>query len=433
MVLWLIFAVMSAAVVAMLMHPLLSRSPAEATSAEGTSAVYRDQLAEIDTEQSRGLIGAEEAEAARREIARRLIASADATDGLRSPAATSAPTAPPTSITGATPAPVVRATAPRRSAAAVSAFAIAAVVPVVALGLYLVTGAPGVPSQPLAERRLAPPVPAETASLVAAVEARLKQNPEDGRGWDVIAPVYMRLARYPEAAHAFDRALRLLGESPRRLAGKAEALMLSDEGKVSAEARAALTRVLQLEPANTRARFWLAFANEQDGRFAEAVDAYEKLLADLPADVGWRPMLQERHQVARSALQASAAPNAGTAGSSPAGSALPAPPASTPPASQPSAPPAPPGPSAADVAAAEKMTPADRQTMIEDMVAGLAARLETNGRDLAGWQRLIRSLTVLGRKDDAVAALARARKSLADEPTSLAALTDLASSLGLGS
>lgn len=423
MLLWLIFAVMSAAVVAMLMHPLLARPPTEATSAEGTSAVYRDQLAEIDTEQSRGLIGEDEAEFARREIARRLIASADANDGQRPSALPYA-----TPLNTATAASVAAAPPPRRGAAVVSAFAIAAVVPLVALGLYLVTGAPGVPSQPLAERQTTPTVPAETASLVAAVEARLKQDPEDGRGWDVIAPVYMRLARYPEAAHAFDRALRLLGETPRRLAGKAEALMLSDDGKVSVEARAALTRVLELEPANARARFWLAFANEQDGRFAEAVDAYEKLLADLPADVGWRPMLQERHQVARAALQAG---SAGAAVATP--SAEPTPPASAAQAPQPPAPTSPPGPSAADITAAEKMTPADRQAMIEDMVAGLAARLETNGRDLAGWQRLIRSLTVLGRKDDAVAALARARQSFADEPASLAALTDLASNLGLGS
>jgi cytochrome c-type biogenesis protein CcmH len=78
------------------------------------------------------------------------------------------------------------------------------------------------------------------------------------------------------------------------------------------------------------------------------------------------------------------------------------------------------------------MSPADRQAMIEDMVSGLAARLEKDGRDLAGWQRLIRALSVLGRKDDAVAALDRARKSLAGEPASLTALADLARSLGLG-
>jgi len=78
------------------------------------------------------------------------------------------------------------------------------------------------------------------------------------------------------------------------------------------------------------------------------------------------------------------------------------------------------------------MDPAERQKMVDGMVTGLAERLEKDGRDLAGWERLIRALTVLGRNEEAVAALGRARQSLADEPKALATLADLAKSLGLG-
>jgi cytochrome c-type biogenesis protein CcmH len=91
------------------------------------------------------------------------------------------------------------------------------------------------------------------------------------------------------------------------------------------------------------------------------------------------------------------------------------------------------GPSAEDVQAAEKMSAADRQRMIEDMVQGLAERLAKDGRDLAGWQRLIRAYAVMGRKDDAVAALGKARGNFTDEPQSLGALADLAKALGLES
>jgi len=291
-------------------------------------------------------------------------------------------------------------------------------VPILALLFYLQTGAPGLPSQPIATRREAPPVNAEMAKMIGAVEKRLRENPEDGRGWDVIAPVYLRLARYGDAVHAYRRANVLLGDSAKRLAGLAEASMLAESGRVTDEAREALKKLLQVDPDHVQARFWLAFGLEQDGRLMEAMADYRKLLADAPADATWRPMVVERVAAVQIALGDQAQPPIARQG--PGG------------ASSPDASPAGPGPSAADVAAAERMNPAERQAMIDGMVTGLAARLEKDGRDLAGWQRLIRALTVLGRKDEAIAALDRARKSLAEEPQALAALADLAKSLGLG-
>ncbi len=399
MLLWLVFAVMSAGVVVALLHPLLARRSGDAAVADGTAAVYRDQLAEIDTEAARGLIGTQEAEAARREIARRLIASVPAADG-------------------AAPGEAAGLASPAGSRLARRlALVTGALVPILGLLVYLQTGTPGLPSQPVAARREVPPVNAEMAKLISAVEKRLKDNPDDGRGWDVIAPVYLRLARYGDAAHAYRRASALLGDSAKRLAGLAEASMLAENGRVTDEARGALKKLLQLEPGHVQARFWLAFAMEQDGRLAEAVADYDKLLAEAPPDATWRPMVAERAAAVRGALGSGQGAPSADRGREPA---------------RPDASASGPGPSAADMAAAERMSPADRQAMIDEMVSGLALRLEKDGRDLAGWQRLIRALTVLGRKDEAIAALGRARKSLAEEPQALAALADLAKSLGLG-
>jgi cytochrome c-type biogenesis protein CcmH len=390
---------MSAGVVVILLHPLLSRQSGGAANADGSTAVYRDQLAEIDAEAARGLIGAEEAEAARREIARRLLASAPAGEAAPRAAAVAAD------------APSV-SRLPLRVAALTGAL-----VPILALIVYLQTGAPGLPAQPVAARRETPPVNAEMAKLIGAVEKRLQDNPADGRGWDVIAPVYLRLARYGDAAHAYGRANALLGDSAKRLAGLAEALMLAENGRVTDAARTALTKLLQLEPGHVQARFWLAFGLEQDGRLAEALADYEKLLSDAPSDATWRPMVTERVAAVRGALNGGQPAETNDGGRD---------------ARAPDTAASGPGPGAADVAAAERMSPAERQAMIDGMVTGLAARLEKDGRDLAGWQRLIRALTVLGRKDEALAALERARKSLAEEPQALAALADLAKSLGLG-
>jgi len=193
--------------------------------------------------------------------------------------------------------------------------------------------------------------------------------------------------------------------------------MMRDDGRVSEQARSALLQLLAIEPGHVQARFWLAFGKEQDGKYADAAADYEKLMIGLPNGAQWRSLLEERLTEVRTAL--AAGPNAGT---------------SSVPSSEPvqSQQPSSPGPTAADIRASDNMTSQDRQAMIVGMVSGLAARLERDGRDLEGWQRLIRSLTVLGRNDEALAALGRARTSLADEPNSLATLADLAKSLGLG-
>jgi cytochrome c-type biogenesis protein CcmH len=91
------------------------------------------------------------------------------------------------------------------------------------------------------------------------------------------------------------------------------------------------------------------------------------------------------------------------------------------------------GPSAADVAAAQTMSPAERQTMVEGMVQRLAARLDAQGDDLAGWLRLVRAYTVLGRDDEAREALARAKGQFAGNTQAIEQLDALAAELGLKS
>src|SRR5690606_19035092 len=127
------------------------------------------------------------------------------------------------------------------------AFTSAAIlVPAFSLGLYLALGSPGLPGQPHAERVSAPLEKATIDDLVVKVEERLRAHPEDGQGWDVIAPVYLRQGRFAEAAQAFQRASRLLGESPRRLAGYGEATVFANNGIVTEEARRAFERWAEL-------------------------------------------------------------------------------------------------------------------------------------------------------------------------------------------
>ena len=130
--------------------------------------------------------------------------------------------------------------------------------------------------------------------MIAQVEARLRQAPDDGAGWAVIAPVYLKLGRYPDAAAAYANAARLQGESVKLLAGLAEASILAKDGVVTEEARAAYEKILKLEPGRAEPRFWLAMGKEQDGRLPEALADYRALLNEAVPDADYRDALETR-------------------------------------------------------------------------------------------------------------------------------------------
>ena len=132
-------------------------------------------------------------------------------------------------------------------------------------------GRPSIPDEPLASRKPALETTSGIEAAIAAVEARLAARPDDGKGWAVIAPVYMRLGRYDDAAHAFAEALRILGEDPLRRAAYGEALVAAAGGVVTADARKAFDRALAEQPGQPQARFYLALAAEQDGKKANAI------------------------------------------------------------------------------------------------------------------------------------------------------------------
>jgi cytochrome c-type biogenesis protein CcmH len=243
----------------------------------------------------------------------------------------------------------------------------------------------------------------------------LRDQPQDGKGWDVIAPVYLRLGRYADAAHAFAEANRLLGESVRRLLGFAEATLLAENGVVTEPVRRAALRVLELEPQRKEVRAWLILAREQDGDLAGAAEDYRKLLADAPADAPWRVAVSDRLALVERKLKGETEP-VEPATQQPA----PAPPAAqTPPAPQGETP---------DIAA---MSPAEREAFITGMVDRLAKRLETNGQDLDGWMRLARAYKVLGRDDEARSALGRARANFPDDAAAMAEIEKSEQNLGL--
>ena len=351
MLFWILVAVLTAVVAVILLYPLLRGAKAAENIRAGEAAVYRDQLRELDRDLSGGLITPEEADYARAEIGRRLIAvSAD--EPVETPK-------------------------PARHHRFTEAFVLL-VLPVLGLCLYLATGRPDLPSQPL-EARLENPGN-DVAVLITKAERHLAEKPDDGKGWDVLAPIYFRTMRVNDAQVAYRNAIRLLGPSPVRLDGLAETLMAVSDGVVTEEARQVLEQSLTLEPDNPRARFYIALSSEQAGRPDEARQAFEALAKQSPPDAPWLPLVNQ-HIAMNGGAPVAVNPGAGSA--------------------------APGNPTQQDVAAAEIMNAGDRQQMIRGMVESLDAKLSADPNNFEGWMRLVRSYAVLNDRDRAAGALKR--------------------------
>lgn len=366
MTLWFVFALMTVAAIFAVLWPLSRRAPALAGGNE--AAVYRDQLAEIERDVATGLIGATEAEAARVEIGRRLLAAVDGAPG--------GPSRPNLGL--------------RRASAVLALVGL----PVVAVTLYLALGSPFLGDFPLASRTRTADTSQPLDNMVAQVEAHLEKNPTDGRGWTVLAPVLARLGRYDDAVRAFRNVISYAGDSADRRSDLGEALAAAAGGVVTAEAKAEFERAVAMNADEPKANYFLGLAAEQDGRQAEAAAIWRGMLGKAPADAPWRPLVE-------AALARVGGPAAPTLPSE-------------------------------TMAAAKDMNADDRNAMIRGMVDRLATRLKQNGDDVEGWLRLLRAYMVMGERDKAAGALADARQAVANDSERLRQLNEGAKNLGLG-
>jgi cytochrome c-type biogenesis protein CcmH len=353
MLFWIVAAAMTFAVCLLLLAPLARERAGVRNSRDHELEVYKDQLREIDRDRSRGLIEDGEADMARAEIGRKVIRLSEG-DGGGAETASS-----------------------RTLGRWVGAIAVLSL-PLVSWGLYAATGSPDYPGQPLQARLDRDPSQQSPEELIARAEAHLAANPDDARGWDVLAPIYLRLNRFDDAASAFANAIRLDEPTAARLSGQGEALTAAANGRVTDEAQALFSQALNIEPGNIRGRYFTGLASAQTGDRQAAESVWRPMLSDLPEDSPW-------HGVVAQAMNEMAEPSGVN----------------------------------------------DQAQMIEGMVTSLAMRLEANHDDVDGWQQLIRSYMVLERQDDAQEALDRARNAFGAGSPEAGHLAAYGLSLGL--
>ena len=390
---WILAGLMAALCVALLLIPLMRRP---ATSSDGAAydlEIYKAQLAEIERDLARGEIGEAEAAAARVEIGRRLLAadqsqrkSQDA-PGKTSPFRWVWPVGLGTSL----------------------------ILPVLGVALYLDLGRPDIPAQPFAgrqaERAAQASQNAESAALrrqATSLEQSLASAPGNLADWLRLADMLMALEDYGRAANAFAQARVLAPEDAEILASEAEAIIAGSQGSVGERAQELLSIVLQRDPGNLRAHFYLSDADWQAGHRDRALERWAELRRSAPADAPWQGVVEARIRRATAEMGTDAAPY------------LPEPqPAQAR------------GPRAADIEAAAGMSAEDRNAMIAGMVDNLAARLEQAPDDIEGWLRLIRSNVILGRQEEAFAVLRRGLGVFDGRPEESGRLIALSRELGL--
>jgi cytochrome c-type biogenesis protein CcmH len=346
-----------------IMVPLLRGGRPADSRGSFDQAVYRDQLQELDRDIARGLITPADADAARLEIQRRLLAA----DKL--------PAVPP----------------PRLSRSPALALIVFLIIAAGSIGSYLWLGAPGLPDEPFSARKAKTAHadgPTALQQATAALAARLKQNPSDAAGWLLYARSLSQLSEWDRAEDAYRHAIDLGQSSPEVIAGHAEVLVLQAAGAVTPAAEAEFQKVLKADPSSGIARYYLAIAAMQAGEPRQAIDGFQALLAEMPADSPLRAQLGQR---VAEAARAAGIPVPELAKGTPA------------------------EPTRDAAASAANMSDEQRQAMISGMVASLAAKQEADPANVEGWLKLGQAYAVLHQPDKAADAYDRAARLRPDD------------------
>jgi len=357
-----IAALLTLLVVAWLVRPLLRKPKMDGISSDKLNAsIHRDQLQALEVDLARGVISPQDFETTRDELQLRLL---DDTESFEAD--------PAEKTAGFWTA--------KRTAAAISLS-----LPVLALGIYLQLGTPAA-INPTAQASVDEQ---QIKQMVDTLAARLKDKPDNPKGWAMLARSYKIVGRFEEAQQAFEKAGAMVNADPDLLVDYAELLGILAGNKLEGRPQQMIDEALRLNPEHPTGLMMAGVAAYQAANYPSAVTRWEKLLSLMPPDSPDAQQIQANISDAR-------AKGGLSAGES---NKLPPVPA----------------------AAAEGMTP----EKINQMVDRLAARLKDNPDDLAGWARLARAYKVQGRMDEAANAYAKTGKLLDTDADLLTQYADL--------
>jgi cytochrome c-type biogenesis protein CcmH len=399
MLLWMILTVMTVLAAVGIAIPLLRRRDAVEVPRDDAVTVLKDQLGEIEAQAATGALAAPEADALKSDLKRRVLAEA------RKGEAPARPLSDRTLI--------------------YVALGLAAIVALGGTALYVKMGRPDVPASPAMARKAQGGEgmmagggeghpQGDVSAMIAQLETQMRETPNNPEGWRMLGWSYLQTGRPADAAMAYGKAAALQPDNPEHLSAQGEATVLAAQGSVTPAAEAIFRKALAVDPADPRARYYLAVGKDQRGERDAAMNDWIALIKSAPPDAPWAAEVRDFVE------QIAAERKIDLSGRLP-----PAP------AQAAQAPSAPRGPNAEQMAAAQDMSEGDRQQMVQGMISGLAERLKQNPRDRAGWERLLRARMVMGDSQQAAADYRTARQAFAGSPADQRALRDAAAQLGV--
>ncbi|KIC51319.1 c-type cytochrome biogenesis protein CcmI [Tateyamaria sp. ANG-S1] len=401
---WTVTALLTLAAIAMLARAMLRGSVGDRPPAAYDLDVYRDQLREVDRDLARGVVSEADADRVRAEVSRRILA-ADAQLQKQE----------------------------QKLDGSGGYISLALTVGAIVVGSYFIyneLGAPGYGDLALADRietaqllREERPSQANAEASVGEQSAPVNENPDyvalverlrqaittrpnDIEGHELLSRAEGRLGNFAAAHAAKAKVIQLKGPDATAtdFSEYADLLILAAGGYVSPEAENVLERVLSMDPTDGPARYYYGLMNSQTGRPDTALRIWDQLLREGPADAPWiGPVSAQIEDIAMRAGVNYALPAIGTGR----------------------------GPDAAQIEAAQDLSPSERMEMIQGMVSGLSDRLATEGGPVEDWAQLISALGVLGQMDQARAILINARDVFGDDPRAADILSEVADRVGL--
>lgn len=393
MIFWLLLTVLCSSAAVAISIPLIRRYENSLTERNKAAAIYQDQLKELDKDLGAGTIGPSDAELAKIEIQRRLLATSRNMESSRP----------------LTPA--------WRGLAVISS---AGLVILGGVNLYAYMGSPelsnvaalprpGSAGTAASQQMSAAQLPADSTSqtqpnqvggMIDKLAQRLKNNPDDAEGWRMLGWSYFNTQQYQNSVDAYAKAIALQPNNIDYKSAYAESLVQAAQGVVTPSAQMIVEEVLAKDPKEARARFYDALGHEQAGDQTGALDRWLSLLADAPLDAPWREDVKQRVADLGKATNRDVSEAL----------ALPSLPASN----------------------QQQLGQADQNAVVDGMIAGLADKLEKNPKDRDGWAMMIRSLLVKGDKAGADQALAKAMDIFKGDAATIEGLKGIGQSLATG-
>ncbi len=261
---WIIAALLLAAALAFVLPPLLRPGKAKAAPRRDdiNVTIYRDQLAELESDLNNGTISQEQYDQARVDLEKSLLADVAAREE------------------GA-----AEQTATTFRAGRVSAIVVGIAIPVLAISLYGKIGGGEAALDPeKAQPQVVTKEHLETIEgMVQTLAERLKTEPDNIDGWFMLGRSYQFLRRYDEAKAAFEKVMDLGGgNNPDFLATYADVLAMMNDRRIGDESVDLIKKALQLNPFHVKSLWLAGTAAYQNEDYNSALKYWERLAGVLP-------------------------------------------------------------------------------------------------------------------------------------------------------